>query len=364
MNMDEQTYHSIDAYLSGELQGRKLDEFKAELRTNKDLQESVTIQEKIISAINAERDKELKEYLTGKTRKKALQIAPVYRTWMLTAAAIALLISAVITLIPYVNTTSKENKTAIPKPEKNETTDSKVYEPAPLDDIETTTVDTQTLAMTKVPEVTDDTEPADENVLLELEDEDEFTELLGEQNSDDMINSVTEKDKTTDALKINKPVVKNISPDQPTAILKSTEIEVRGDELLASKRFIVPGIEPDFSIDATRLDERQKDSATGKKKDKNKNILTERENITDYAATSTEVEVEYWKSVVNYKGYQYDGTKVKLYGIDQTKTLNFKKLDNRLYLKSEGKQYYIEKNKKYNRLVEVTNPTLLKVLND
>jgi hypothetical protein len=361
MTMDEQTYHSIDAYLSGELQGRKLDEFKAELRTNEDLQESVTIQEKIISAVNAERDKELKEYLIGKTRKKVLQIAPIYRTWMLTAAAIALLIVAAITLIPYINTTPEKNTTAIPLPQKKKTTDSKVYEPAPLQETETTTVDTQTLAIAKVP---DDTEPEDENVILEIEDEDEFTEPLAEQNSGDMITSVTETDKTTDALKINTPVIKNIPPDQPITIQKSTDIEVRGDELLASRRFTVPGIEPNFSIDATRLDERQKDSATGKKKDENKNISTERENVTDYAATSREVEVEYWKSVVNYKGYQYDGTKVKLYGIDTTKTLSFKELDSRLYLKSEGKQYYLEKNKKYNRLVEVTNPTLLKVLND
>lgn len=364
MNMDEQTYHSIDAYLSGELQGRKLDEFKTELRTNEGLQESVTIQEKIISAVNAERDKELKEYLTGKTRKKALQIAPIYKTWILTAAAIAILISAVIILIPYVNTTPEKNTTAIPSPKKTKTTDPKIYQPAPIKETETTPVDTQTLAIAEVPDITDDTEPEDENVILEIEDEDEFTEPLDEQNSDDMITSVTETDKTTDALKINTPVIKNIPPDQSTAILESTEIEVRGDELLASRRFTVPGIEPNFSIDATRLDEIQKDSATDKKKDENKNISTERENVTDYAATSREVEVEYWKSIVNYKGYQYDGSKVKLYGIDQTKMLNFKELDSRLYLKSEEKQYYLEKNKKYNRLVEVTNPTLLKVLND
>jgi|TARA_B110000093_G_C12948219_1_gene401203 hypothetical protein len=363
MNMDEQIYHSIDAYLSGELQGRKLDEFKAELRTNEDLQESVTIQEKIISAINAERDKELKEYLIGKTRKKVLQIAPIYRTWMLTAAAIALLIAAAITLIPYINTTPENNTTAIPLTQKKKTTDSKVYEPAPLQETKTTTVDTQTLAIA-IAKVPDDTEPEDENVISEIEDEDEFTEPLDKQNSDDMITSVTETDKTTGALKINTPVIKNIPPDQPIAIQRSTDIEVRGDELLVSRRFTVPGIEPDFSIDATRLEERQKDSATGKKKNENKNISTERENFTDYAATSREVEVEYWKSVVNYKGYQYDGTKVKLYGIDKTKTLSFKELDSRLYLKSEGKQYFLEKNKKYNRLVEVTNPTLLKVIND
>jgi hypothetical protein len=362
MNMDEQTYHSIDAYLSGELQGRKLDEFKAELRTNEDLQESVTIQEKIISAVNAERDKELKEYLIGQTRKKVLQIAPIYRTWTLTAAAIALLISAVITLIPYINTTPEKNTTAIPLPQKKKTTDSKVYEPAPLQETETTTVDTQTLAIARVP---DDTEPEDENVILEIEDEDEFTEPLEEQNSDDMITSFTETDKTTDALKINTPVIKNIPPDQPIAIQKSTDIEVLGDELLASRRFTVPGIEPDFSVDATRLNQNQVEIATKKKKDKDKNASPEKEDIIiDYATTSREVEVEYWKSVVNYKGYQYGGTKVKLYGIDKTKTLSFKELDSRLYLKFEGKQYYLEKNKKYNRLVEVTNPTLLKVLND
>jgi len=44
--------------------------------------------------------------------------------------------------------------------------------------------------------------------------------------------------------------------------------------------------------------------------------------------------------------------------------MDFKELESRLYVKMNGKQYFIEKNRKYNRLTEVTNPTLLKVLND
>ena len=41
MNIDQKTYDLINSYLSGELQGRKLDAFKAELKTNKNLQEKL-----------------------------------------------------------------------------------------------------------------------------------------------------------------------------------------------------------------------------------------------------------------------------------------------------------------------------------
>jgi hypothetical protein len=363
MNMNEQTYHSIDAYLNGELHGRKLDEFKAELRTNKNFQEIVNIQEKIIAVINSERDKELKEYITEKTGKQAVNPAPIYRIWMLTAAVIVLLISATVILTQYVSTTHKESPTAIALPQKKKTADSEGYEPAPPKEIEATVIDTQTLAIANGSDKTDDSEATDKNLLLE--NKNRLTEPLDDPESNDIIRSLIEKDKSKDTSKSNTPLVKNKPTNQAIVVLKSAEIEVRGDELLAFKSFIVKGIEPDFSVDATKLNQKQLEIATRKKKDKDENASSEKEDIIiDYAPTFREIEIEYWKSVVNYKGYQYSGNKVKLYGIDQNKILNFKELDSRLYLKLEGKQYYLDKNSKYNRLVEVINPTLLKVLND
>jgi hypothetical protein len=364
MNMNEQTYHSIDAYLNGELHGRKLDEFKAELRTNKNFQEIVTIQEKIIAVINSERDKELKEYITENIGKQAVNPAPIYRIWMLTAAVIILLISATVILTQYVNTTHKEGPTAIALPQKK-TADSEGYEPAPPKEIEATVLDTQTLAIANGYDKTDDSEAADKNLLLETENKNRLTEPLDDPESNDLIRSLIEKDKSKDTSKSNTPVVKNKPTNQAIVVLKSAEIAVRGDELLAFKSFMVKGIEPDFNVDAAKINQKQAEIATRKKKDKDENASSEKEDIIiDYAPTSREIQLEYWKSVVNYKGYQYSGNKVKLYGIDQNKILNFKELDNRLYLKLEGKQYYLDKNSKYNRLVEVINPTLLKVLND
>jgi hypothetical protein len=365
MNLDKQTYHSIDAYLNGELHGRKLDRFKADLKTNKNLQESVVIQEKIIKAINSEREKKLKDYLTENTRKKAVKPAQMYETWMLTAAAIAILVSAVVILIPNISTPYKKNTSSISTPEKKKTTDSEIYEPSPslLEEIETVMEDTQTMASATIPDVTDNIEPADEIILLETESE--SADQLDEPDTDDFINSVSEKDTSTDAFKNSQTIAKNTLSDQPIPLLKSAEIEILGDELLASKHYILPSIETELSVNTTRLDEKQTESTSREKKEVDKNTSTVEEDIIiTNAANSRGIEVEYWKSVVNYKGYQYNGSKIKLYGIDQTKTLNFRELDNRLYLKLEGRQYYLEKNTKYNRLVDVTNPTLLKVLND
>ena len=72
----------------------------------------------------------------------------------------------------------------------------------------------------------------------------------------------------------------------------------------------------------------------------------------------------FYNFVVNFKGYTYDGTKIQLYGIPENKSLILKELDDRIYLKLDDKHYFIEKIQTYKRFSEVTNPTLLNILND
>jgi len=369
MNVNEQTYHSIDAYLNGELKGRKLDEFKAELRTDKKLQKAVALQEEIIAAINENREAELRDYLTKHTAKEALSKAPSFRIWMLTAAAVALLIVAGVTLLPYISSSNKENTATDAKPKPLKSAPEEENTSTHSEEMEATVVDTQTLAVNTPPEQTIE----DIEVVLEdeantdaLEEPESETIPIIEKDREMAENAVLdETDPVAKAQEDKKAVAASKPSDKPAvANVESTDIKVRGDELLASRRYIVPGIEPDFSVSETRLDKVTIETTSKEQNEAAKQAPVKGKDLTKNTNKNRSIEVEFWKSVVNYKGYQYDGSKVKLYGVDQTKVLDFKELDNRLYVKVEGKQYYLEKNTKYNRLVQVTNPTLLKVLNE
>ena len=367
MNVNEQTYHSIDAYLNGELKGRKLDEFKAELRTDKNLQKAVALQEEIIAAINENREAELRDYLTKHTAKEALSKAPSFRIWMLTAAAVALLIVAGVTLLPYISSSNKENTATDAKPKPLKSTPEEENTSTHSEEMEATVVDTQTLAVNTPPEQTIE----DIEVVLEdeadndaLEEPESGTIPIIEKDRNVEENAVLDESSPVAKAQEDKKAVAASKPSDKPAVanVESTDIKVRGDKLLASKRYIVPSIDPDFSVSETRSDNVTIKTTTKEKSEADKQASAEGKDLKTTSRRC--IEVEFWKSVVNYKGYQYDGSKVKLYGMDQTRTLDFKELDNRLYVKVEGKQYYLEKNTKYNRLVQVTNPTLLKVLNE
>jgi hypothetical protein len=230
----------------------------------------------------------------------------------------------------------------------------------PMGDTKITVVDTQTLAIV-TPNESEPTvlKTAKEEILLDTE---ESTNQILEKDLDrNEMEDLPSKD--TQPIAKNPEVKKALENKISTEEIATTEddiseIRVRGDELLSSRQYVVPGIEPDFSSSERRLDE-VSTKTTAKQK-----IQQADKGITDPNVKIRNIEVEFWKSIVNFKGYQYDGSKVKLYGIDQTKALNFKELDDRLYVSIEDNNYYLEKNTKYNRLVLVTNPTLLKVLNE
>ncbi len=133
-------------------------------------------------------------------------------------------------------------------------------------------------------------------------------------------------------------------------------------KLLTSQSFVVTTISPIFKKE--NKDVVQNDAAESSTRDDKINKSKEDADAPEaeedkVAYKNRSISVEYWNSVVNYTGYKYTGQKVQLYGIDQKAALKFKELDNRLYLQIKGTQYFLEQNNKYNRLVEVINPTLL-----
>ena len=351
--VDEKTYHLINDYLNGDLQGTTLDIFKSRLNSEKGLRKAVSEQKAIIAALNTVREQELRDILKSDTKKKkVIAIGPYLKTTGLAAAAIAILVVAFFSIRPYI-TDSADNNTAQESKAKPQQT---LEKPKPITEdsiliadnpaIETTTIDTQTLAIIEpIPLV--------EKMLEEEEDAIEDSETLEE-------NDISE-------LELENAVV----PKKSTATAPSTsadlDVVVKSDQLLTSQSFVVTTISPIFKKE--NKDVVQNDAAESSTRDDKINKSKEDADAPEaeedkVAYKNRSISVEYWNSVVNYTGYKYTGQKVQLYGIDQKAALKFKELDNRLYLQIKGTQYFLEQNNKYNRLVEVINPTLLKVLNE
>ena len=351
--VDEKTYHLINDYLNGDLQGTTLDIFKSRLNSEKGLRKAVSEQKAIIAALNTVREQELRDILKSDTKKKkVIAIGPYLKTTGLAAAAIAILVVAFFSIRPYItdsadNNTAQESKAkpqqTLEKPEPI-TEDSNLIADNPA--IETTTIDTQTLAIIEpIPLV--------EKMLEEEEDAIEDSETLEENDISEM--------------ELENEVV----PKKATATAPSTsadlDVVVKSDQLLTSQSFVVTTISPIFKKE--NKDVLQNDAAESSTRDDKINKSKEDADAPEaeedkVAYKNRSISVEYWNSVVNYTGYKYTGQKVQLYGIDQKAALKFKELDNRLYLQIKGTQYFLEQNNKYNRLVEVINPTLLKVLNE
>ena len=369
MSVNENTYHLINEYLQGELIGIKLDKFKAKMRDDAKFREAVENQQAIINAIESAREKELKQFISANTSKKTkvFSINPTIKIAMASAAAIALIVVAFFSINP-IGESSNQPTAATEEADDKELITQEDTNQDTLTDEQTTQVDTQTLAVVTPPM---NVEPPQIEVVEDMEESVDF-------DSDGTVGVMDTEEAEEEAESMDDAA----TPGSTTAIGKdkvlATDIVV-SDRLINQKTYAVSSISPDFTTRADQgieLADIQTQSTTPSKpkrakktssSDKDVEVAeTESDESTDQyeSRPSREVTVEYWQSVVNYVGYKYNGSKVKLYGIEETKPITFKELDNRLYVNLDGKQYFIEKNNKYNRMVEVTNSTLLKVLNE
>lgn len=373
MSVNEETYHIINDYLSGELKGRALDKFKAELKENSELQEAVATQRSIIEAIEAARDKELKAFISKEINKrKTIALNPKWRIALASAAAIALLAVAVYSIAPLLqkdqNNTAQEREQKIRTEAKDKRSEDTASDETTQ--LETTQVDTQTLAIVTPPVVEElekelEAEPeVIEDYKTDIDEIDMAIEEVEDSDDADGVDNVIGNKKYTDNAKPATVKKTDATTGAPIAT-KDADIVVRSDELLGQKSFPVYVAALNLNDRAVRLEEINVEStAKESRSDKKAQEMEEEAKGKSSPTITRAIKVEYWKSVVNYKGYQYNGSQLKLYGVDQQKALEFKELDSRLYVRLDGKQYFIERNQKYNRLVEVTNPTLLKVLNE
>jgi hypothetical protein len=339
---DQKRYHLIDNYLSGDLQGTELDKFKIALKNSKALRQQVALQSAVIDEISKHREAELRAIISKENSSsiKTISVKSNIRTVLSMAASIALFL---LTYIYFVQEQPTKNNKSLTEKQPTEVKSSTTLKKKKV-----TAKEPPLLATNKIPA------PEMEMTVEEYSDFDNLLEkeLLPTENN-------AERDETKEII---------------TA--KSEEFVVERDELLASKIFSLQSLDNivNNTYDETGLKENSLKATTSKAVNKTEITLEDASVLKkDKQHTPSEeikipqtkkLDVEYWKSVVNFKGYIYDGNKVQLYGIPQNKLLIFKELDNRIYLKMDSKYYFIEKNKTYKRLSEVSNPTLLNILND
>ena len=356
MNVDEKTYHIINAYLSGTLQGRGLDKFKADLKNNTEIREAVAAQQSIIQAIETARDKELKDFISKSTSNKGvITISPKWRVAMASAAAIVLLAVVFLKLNP-LGTNDSSTPTEIASINQLENAEDLLL---PIDSVmqkDDSLADTQTLAIVtpQVPKLIE--EPALEVTEDAFVEQDEEIEEVDNDGIEDDLNAEIASDTVTTANELISSTSKETK----------TDIVVLGDKLLTTKSYPVFAVALDLNPSrAESLIEVQPEATRLSRKERKVPEQAEDEAAAKAKPQlSRAIKVQYWNSVVNYIGYQYNGALLKLYGIDQNQVLEFKELDNRLYVRIGGTHFYLERNQNHKRLAEVSNPTLLKVLNE
>ena len=76
----------------------------------------------------------------------------------------------------------------------------------------------------------------------------------------------------------------------------------------------------------------------------------------------TSVKVEFWQSVVNFKGYKLNENKLQLFDIKRDENVNLKFLDNQLYLKKNGYYYKLNASETFETYKKETNAEIIKTL--
>jgi hypothetical protein len=87
------------------------------------------------------------------------------------------------------------------------------------------------------------------------------------------------------------------------------------------------------------------------------------DNIGDKAASS-DYNIEFWKSPINFKGYKTGKNKIVLYGIYDFRKLSLKKRNDVLYLQCDDKYYIIENTDNFKPLSLLSNRSTINLLSE
>jgi hypothetical protein len=326
MKSEIEKIYLIDRFLKGELSGLALDEFKNKLRNDKQFAEEVESQKAIIEGIKLARREHLISVLKGETtplvqtnfaHKKESKEPP-----------------------------STENTLKI-DPEKSIKSSPKEFVLKPnynnwyfiaagilflgffLYLIFGYYIPHQKLQLAQkdsIPILTP------ESMKVDSEEEDE-PELVKNPFTDDTTGKVED-----DLAKIDKPLPKD-------------SISVEKDKKIS---------ETIFSVSAFELVKAGTDNGTNA--GMGGETGSELKNTTLRKVRGTTVKVEYWQSVVNFKGYKLIGNNLKLFDVDTKERMNLIYLDNQLFLNKSGTYYKLNASGNFESYQKETDNDIIKLL--
>jgi hypothetical protein len=116
----------------------------------------------------------------------------------------------------------------------------------------------------------------------------------------------------------------------------ANDLEVKKDQLLIAIPFQVNTI-------YTGSNDKQQTGLTASVSDK----LNPAAGLPDNEQVKSSVDVEFWVSPVNYKGYRFGETKLILFGVDEPDQVSLFKQDGNFYLSIQSSVYLLEKSEDF-----------------
>ncbi len=325
MQRDIDRIYLIDRFLKGELSGPILDEFKNRLRTNPEFALEVESQKAIIEGIKLARKQQLISILNGVKTPSA--IPAIEHSF---------------------ENTKKINHPLVPILEENEQNEPKGYKLKP-------NFNDWYLAFAAVLLA---------GFLLYFI----FGYYIPHQklemaNIDSTITNVYEEDNLATTPEVRKPDLTLNSNLQDTSKSRDDSL----GKILISQLGDSIKIENDTKIFQTMYSVAAFETITPNVSDNNSNVSNggpgneiKIDNLRKVKGST--VKVEYWRSVVGFKGYKLSGVKLQLFDMKPEEKVSLKYLDKQLYLKKNGSYFKMNDSGNFEPYQKENNSELIKSL--
>lgn len=347
----------IDQYIKGELAGEALDKFKNRLREDQDFAKKVELQQMLVAELQAQRKAELKAYMSENAKVEYIQNI-WSKKWMYASAAIFITAIGLYFALQRI-----ESQPGLTKSDENSIEQVDSSEQA----VATNEADVQDTAkkdqyFVNVEDTPDETTLAENSTDQDLEDVAETVTLNRLSNEEKAIASDNNEKVLKDSIVLVKQydiafvnVQEEIKANDSEVIKESAEtISTKTRDGLFQRRKKNEAADKEVVfLDSTVAN--GKDIATQPETD---DAMTDRLK----PKANQRIQVEFWESVVKFKGYRYSGNNIQLYGIDTSTAISFKKYGDSLYINIAGTYFVLLGNNQYNKYVKVTDAALLNIL--
>ena len=364
MSNEQHIHELIDQYLMGELIGQELDKFKIRLKDDPAFLREVQIQKAIIQGIEAQRKADLKAMLAEKTRKTGFIIPFGTRPLAIAATLLSILAFGLVlkTVLPAPGgEVATSDKIEVPEgsQNQNESEPNEDQRPPDAENRDWAALDEKPTAPKvdappiEIAEVEDEAIAEEESVTLSNDVDVDFSELKKDEDQIDGSRFNAKRDTMLGSKNIplwvynyNNAVVSTGSRSSDSGDLTKTTTAETEDKESRKKR--------------KRRD--KNDDAIEEDKFANTEDVEQAAPILKKTPAQT-IQVQYWHSIVNFKGYKFDGTKLLLFDTPQDTPLKLITYGGVTYLNKAGTFYALVPNNNFNQLSRVQDANILKVLN-